>query len=490
MDNTSPEAVLRRLYTALINRRPALEASAAYYDGKHNLAFAGEKFREAFGGLFSAFADNWCEVVVDAVQERLAINGFRVGKDPKADEEAKRIWEDNDLDLQSLLGHTDGLAQGVFYATAWVRGDGEDQNKPEITVESGMSTIVECHPKIRRRRTFGLRTWIDEDGFEHAELFTPSEVYLFRSKAKRGGIVDPRRTQWVIEDQLDIKGQLDEDGKMPNPLGRVPIVEFLNRPRLYIAQGVGFTAHSELRSVRPLQDAANKLLADMMTASEFGAFPQRWATGLQLDEDDDGNVKPPSFKSGPGKLWYDEDGNARFGQFDPTSLDGYVKAIDLIVQHIASISRTPQHYLRASADRLSGDSIKSAETGLVKKTMGKQINWGASWEELMRLAGMIANNTTLAEATSMETIWADPETRTESEHIDALQKKQALNVPDEQLWEEAGYTPEQVARFPKMRASSDIAGMAARVQAERDRQANTAAAERDALTTTGATAPA
>ena len=43
----------------------------AYYDGEHPLQFATAKFREAFGNLFSAFADNWCEIVVDAPVERL-----------------------------------------------------------------------------------------------------------------------------------------------------------------------------------------------------------------------------------------------------------------------------------------------------------------------------------------------------------------------------------------------------------------------------------
>lgn len=41
---------------------------------------------------------------------------------------------------------------------------------------------------------------------------------------------------------------------------------------------------SEIRDLVPLVDALNKLLADMLVASEFLARPRRWATGIELVE--------------------------------------------------------------------------------------------------------------------------------------------------------------------------------------------------------------
>lgn len=460
-----PVDMLRRMHGEMMHRRRVMDLATAYYDGDHRLAFASEKFLEAFGGLFGAFADNWCALVVDAVEERLEVQGFRVGAEVEADAQAKRIWEENELDLQSAMGHTDGLIQGAFYATAWQRGDAgtDDETTPEITVESARTAIVLTHPKMRRRRMAGLRCWMDDDGYEHAELFTPKRVYLFRSKSKRtGAIFDPRRVQWIGETMPDLAANLDSSSSMENPLGVVPMVEFLNRPRLSTSRRVGWAAHSELTSVIPIQDAANKMLADMLVASEFAAFPQRWVTGWEPDTDEETDeVIPPKFKSGPGSTWWTESDDAKFGAFPTVSVDQYVKAIELLVQHIASISSTPPHYLRASADRLSGESLKSAETGLVAKVRRKQRNFGAGWEEVMRIAGKIANVSELANAESMETIWRDPETRTESEHVDAVMKKQTLEVPAEQLWEELGYSPEQIARFPAMRARSSIEGAAA-----------------------------
>lgn len=466
MDIKNPDEVLRYMFAELVRRRAVIDKSARYYDGLHRLAFTSEKFLEAFGGMFGAFADNWCAIVVDAVEERLSVQGFRVGELPAADDNAKRLWEENDLDAQSSMGHTDALVQGATYATVWQREETastDDAATPEITVDSAATTIVWRHPKFRQRRTHGLRTWIDEDGFEHAELFTPERVYMFRSKTKRSGsIIDPIRSQWVGEDQLDAASNLDVSSSMPNPLGVVPIVEFLNRPRLYVSPRVGWAAHSEISSVIPIQDAVNKIIADMLIASEFAAYPQRWVTGWEPDEDPETDaILPPTFKSGAGVTWWTESKEAKFGAFPTVSIEQYVKVVEMLVQHIASISSTPPHYLRASADRLSGESLKSAETGLVAKVVAKQTGFGASWEEVMRLAGKVAQIPSLANAQRMETIWKDPETRTESEHVDAVMKKQTLDVPNEQLWEELGYSPEQIKRFPAMRARSSISEQAA-----------------------------
>jgi hypothetical protein len=467
MPDRDPIRDLRKMHTQLVRRRPMLERVHRYYDGDHNLAFASEKFLEAFGGLFDAFADNWCQVVADAPEERMSVQGFRVADEVKVDDDAKRFWEENDMDLQAGMGHLDGIIGGAFYTTVWV---GDKDNVPEITVESAANATILCHPKNRRRRTAGLRAYLDDDGFEHAELFYPDEVYLFRSRTKRtaGGISDPMRLQWDIEDMVDAAKDLDSSGRMVNPLGKVPIVEFVNRPRLTTSRRAGWATHSELGAVIPIQDAVNKLFSDLLVASEFAAYPQRHLTGYEpVDELDPETGKPtgrtidPNFVSGPGKVWWLEDPEAKFGSFDVADLGGLVSAIDMTVQHIASISATPPHYLSASADRLSGESIKSAESGLIAKTRRKCRTWGAGWEEVMRLAGGIANKTDLEKADSMETVWADIETRTESEHMDALSKKKELDVPTPQLWEEMGYGPDTVKRFPGMRAQMQLEGMAA-----------------------------
>lgn len=449
----TPDQWLRKLYAQIVERRPQYQRLVGYYDGDHPLAFSSQKFLEAFGGLFQAFADNWCSIVVDSVEERLNIEGFRVGEEITADRAAQAIWEHNQLGAQSQLGHTDSLVCGVSNVTSWYGEDG----RAEITVESPSTSIVATHPKIRSRRLAALRLWVDEAEFEHAELFLPDRVYLLRSPSPRpGDIIDAANAQWEPEVTADTDG----DGSMVNPLGLVPMVPLQNRPRLTLSKRAGVLAQSEIAEVLPVQDAVNKLVADMMVAAEYVAYPQRWATGVTVERDPATNevVSPPGWRA-TMQAWLDENPATKFGTFETAELGNYVQAIEMLVQHIASITRTPPHYLNASADRLSGESIKAAETGLVAKTRRKQRHYGESWEEVMRLAGRIENNPALASAESMETIWSDAESRTESEHIDAVVKKQAINVPPQQLWEDAGYTPQQQQRFREMWAEYALLGI-------------------------------
>jgi hypothetical protein len=143
-------------------------------------------------------------------------------------------------------------------------------------------------------------------------------------------------------------------------------------------------------------------------------------------------------------------------------LKPFVDGIQLLVQHIASQSKTPPHYFYLSGQFPSGESIKSAETGLVAKVLRKERFYGEAWEEVMRLAFQVEGERARAADVLAETIWADAETRTESEHVDAVIKRASVGVPRRQLWEDLGYTQVQIERFEGMLAAeqaqqSDIA---------------------------------
>jgi len=444
----SPEWWLRRLHKELIDRRPAVQRSTDYYEGFQNLAFESERFRKSFGAQLSAFADNWCAVVVDAVEERLNVEGFRVGKEPSGDEDAWRIWQANDMDGQIQLAHTDALVGGVAYLIPWY---GENEDTPEICVANAHDAIVECHPKMHRRRRAGLRVYRDEWGHDHAEVFLPDAVHRFRTAQPRSdmNIVDAANTAWEPD-------TYDGEAVQPNPLGVVPVIPLPNRPRIRNSRH-GIAVQSEIHEIIPLQDAVNKLIADMLVGSEKQALPARWATGLEVPVDPVTNqpVKP---EVDTASLLVSEAADTSFGTFPAADLRNFVQGIEMLVQHIASLSRTPPHYLNASADRLSGESIKAAETGLVAKTRNKMRFFGEGEEQALRLAGKIAGIDHLANAESMEVIWSDPESRTEAELADSLLKRKELGIPLEQLWEDAGYSPQQIARFRTMNAEVDLFG--------------------------------
>lgn len=386
------------------------------------MAFATEKFRQAFGDLFKDFADNWCDLVVDAVEERLNVEGFRLGSSPAGDDKAWSIWQANGLDAMSQIAHTEGLINGIVYALVdpFITVNGE----PRITIEHPSQTTVVTAPSDPRERIAALKMWDDEFGQHFATLFLPEVVHKYQ---RDGG-------KWVPR---------DGEPELENPFGRVPVVQLANRPRL-LKDGV-----SEIHKVMPVQDAINKEIADMLVASEFSAFFQRWATGIEIPRDEQGNQLEP-FKVSVDRLFVAENPDAKFGTLQSSDLSNYVKVIEMLVQHVASQTRTPPHYFYLSGEFPSGESIKSAETGLVAKTRRKMRFFGEAWEEVIRLA-FAAKGRSKRGLSSIETIWADPESRTESEMVDAAVKRQAIGVPNRQLQEDVGYSQVQIERFAQMR---------------------------------------
>ena len=431
----SPLWYVQQLDKSLKSSALELEMYDKYAAGQHRLMFSGTKFRQAFGGLFAPFADNWCELIIDAVDERLNVEGFRqgMGPDAKADDDAWGIWQANNLDNDSSLAHTDALTAGRSFALVW----GDSDGNPVITVESPRQMAVMTSPANRRQRLAAFKRWTDVDGKVYGTLWLPDGVYKYIS------VSPTTSTDWkpLVSNT--------EPWPLPNPLQVVPVVPLINKARTLVAEGV-----SEIHNAIPIQDAVNKLCADLLIASEYAAFPQRWVTGYELEIDDEGNAKEP-WKVAVDKLMVAEGADVKFGQFDAGDLKNYVKDIEMFVQHLASQSRTPPHYFYLSGDFPSGDAIKSAETGLVAKSRRKMRAFGESWEEVMRLAFAVLDDPR-ANDTSNETIWGDPEYRSESERADALVKRAAIGVPEAQLWEDAGYSPQQIAWFKAERATDAL----------------------------------
>lgn len=430
----------RRLDERLIARAAEIDLFNQYYEGRHRLGFATPKFREAFGNVFKELADNWCDLVVDAVEERLNVEGFRIGDELAGDKEAWGLWQRNGFDAASQVCHTEALVHGIAY----VMVGPDEADGARLTVEHPSQVIVATDSGDRRRRVAAWKRYTDEWTGEHrAALWLPGRVVRFSAPAMVGGQHD--RLQW----------KLRGDGPENNQIGAVPIVPFPNRPRL-LAEG-----RSEIARVIPVQDAVNKTIADMLVTAEYYGMPQRWATGLELPTDPEtGNPIDPYADPHMRRFFYSEDPDTKVGQFPAADLHGFVSVVEMLVQHIASQTRTPPHYFYLGGNFPSGESIKSAETGLVAKARRKMRHFGEAWEEVMRLAGRVAGLSQL-DNPAQEVIWGDPESRTEGEHVDAVLKRQALGVPTEQLWEDLGYTPQQRARFRTMQAADRLLSPAA-----------------------------
>jgi hypothetical protein len=329
----------------------------------------------------------------------------------------------------------------------------DDDGGARIAPESPRQCITASAPGDRRVRTAGLKRWLELDGTARAILYLPDVILPFRSASTVATLdynLDPASMPlWTSA--ID---WVPDGDPIPNPLGVVPLVPIVNRPQIVPTDLVTGDGRSEVLDILPLQDMLNKVVADMIVASEFSSFRQKWASGVDVPVDPETNPPIEPFNAAVSRAWMSEKPDAKFGTFDTTSLQNYTNAVEMIVQHISSISRVPAHYFRGgSADRLSGESIRSAESGLISKVRRKQEDYAESFEEAMQIAFAVVGRTDQIDA---EVVWSDPEFRTEAEHADALVKRASLGVPQEQIWEDAGYTPAQIARFRTMRRTQAL----------------------------------
>lgn len=391
-----------------------------YYDANETqLAFAQKKFSEAFGPLFYNFRDNMCGLVVDSLTERLNPMGFRFGKESDADLVARDIWQRNFLDAESISSHTDAFVCGESFLSVW----GDKDGNPLIVPESAQEMVVQYRPGSRREVVAALKRYYDAWGVQHVTLWLPNDVYT--------------------TDRANVASQWADPTRVNNPLGVVPIVPIRNRIRL--RSGLPY---SELHNVIPIQQAITKLMADAVVASEFSAYPQRLITGIELPEDENGNIVAP-IQAAIDRVLLFEDENVNFGTFPASDLSNWVSLISALVQHLSAITRIPPHYFLVGGSNFpSGESLQSAEAGLVRKVSERAKSFGEAWEQAMRLAFAVKGDVAKSQAFDLETIWDDFATRSESLRIDALVKEaQGLNVPLKVLWEKAGYTPTQIENF-------------------------------------------
>jgi hypothetical protein len=392
----------------------------AYYDGDPDvIALLDTEERRTFRRLLKESGANWAELVVNAVAERLQVTGFRFGD---GSDTAWLIWQASSMDADSQLVQTDALVCGSSFVL--VQPDETNPTGVAITAESPREATVLYQPGNRRRRLAGYKRFADAAGQTTDIIITPDVI------ATWGPGTGP-------------DGPLIE----PNPTGVVCMVEVVPQPR------TGGWPRSELSAVIPIQDRIHTLLFNRMVSADYGAFRQIWATGVkmarQVTRTDDGDEKVTMVRPydvGADRLLINENPEGRFGAFPGDVLGGFLSAVEQDVTMLAAITQTPAHYLTGTVANLSADAIKAAEVGLVSKIRRRAVYIGEAYEEVQRIALGLVGDPAAADVEA-EVIWADPETRSMGQLVDALVKLATLGIPRRVLWELYGASPQQVDRW-------------------------------------------
>lgn len=417
------------LLTRLEAAQPIIRRRDLYYRGQQPLRFMADKLNDKT----MRFRSNLAKVAVGAVAERIRLEDVTariVTVDMMGDRSeqdvsdiARDLVRDSDLPmtLQSVI--TDMLAVGSAYLIVWA----DDYGRPIVTGESAEQVIVERDP-VTRGVTSAVKRWevFDVNGVlveEHVIKYTPDKiVHLVRDESR---------------------GKLKFIRDTPNHLGVVPVVPLINIER--INDDTGMSVVDELA---PLLDALNKIIVDMMVTSDSVARPKRYATGVVLEDNEDGfiadedagfiaddddpveqviealdpddGVKSPFQDS--DDLWISEQAEAKFGQLSGADLGGYKTAVELIMQQIMAVTSLPGHLVGVTTSNPStAEALRASEVALASNADSRVrvINRPVEWAVRLLVAVEFGVH---PDSVVVDLSWADTSTRSIAQEADAAVK--------------------------------------------------------------------
>jgi hypothetical protein len=297
-----------------------------------------------------------------------------------------------------------------------------------------------------------VKRWLVDTGDIYVTFYTPEAVYKFRDTSVGQSPDTKHSSSSALREipnvgwfgNLEERNIPGEEWPLPNPFGRVPVVEFNN---------TSYT--SELKDAIPQQDALNKTLLDMLVTGEFQAFNQR-AIETMSNEPEGG------WAAGPGEVWalrpsFDSDGKqivTTFHTFETADPSTYMQPIQMWLQHMALTSSTPVRYFMQSdrggrGDAPSGDSLLVDDKPLNDKVEEKQKRWGNRWMEVARL---IASALEIEDAFSLvgDAVWQDPRHDFILSKLKEGQAMIEIGIPVKFVVTKIGLTPDEEVAVLKM----------------------------------------
>lgn len=414
---------LQRALDALYKKKSTYDRYWRYYDGDQPLVYNSEKLREIFSGLNAKFTENWCAVVIDSVLDRMELRTPVVTNDEPATLQLDTIWEDTGLVDDEYNIHEDVAVTGEAFVIAW---PDPESGEPQAFWNDARLCHMEYESENPKHKRFAAKWWLDDDtGKIRLTLYYPDrlEYYVSSGKIKAG---EQMRAQTFVP--------FGDEPVADNPFGIVPVFHFRSNRR---------QPKSQLKNVLEVQDAINKLLADMMVASEFGAFKQRWVISQN------GISK---LKNSPNEIWDLPAGETGMqptsvGQFDETDLNNFLNAINKLSSDIGIISRTPRHYFYAQGGDPSGEALVAMEAPLNRKVMRLQQTLAPVWRDLAQfllLMGDIDVN-----ASDIWTAYEPVETVQPLTQAQIWKTKREAGMPLRTVLREDGYTAEDLEELDR-----------------------------------------
>lgn len=413
-----------------------------YYRGKQDLAFAKETFKRAFGNRFAPLSINLCKTVVNTISGRLKVDGFSAettdgGNTTDLNKSIQTataaIWEMNRMKTRVRELLREALTTGESFLIVWPEADTEE---PVLYPQHAGTCVVQYHDERVGFIIKAAKVWQLVDKKFRLNLYYPDRIEKYiTSNTYPNGL--PQATGFVM---YEAPG---EAWPLANPWGKVPVFHFPN----------GEDCDSELVDIIGPQNAVNKTVCDQLISMEFFAMPQRWAIGVEDNEDaltDAQKAQYEKWKAGADRIWTLGNETGKFGQFDPSDPNAFLEVKSDFRNDIAVLAGIPPyHFKMMGGDVPSGAALSILESRLTEKIEDLQEYWGNPLADAMRLALEMKKG--VSNAARLKTDWEDTTPHDPLAEAQTQEIKQRLGVTKQQSLGEMGYSPAQVLAMEAQR---------------------------------------
>lgn len=372
-----------------------------YLRGEHDLPYMPVNAKREYRSLAERAVTNWLPLFPETFIKTLFVEGYRTRK-TSDNAKAWEYWQANRLDARQGIVHRGALEYGTSYVLV-LPGDN--------------------NPVIRPLPATSAMAWYELDDDEW-----PADGII------RVGTMDDGVTLYDAVDDTGVYHFGSEPGADPvllgsetHTLGVTPLVRFRDR--------LDGEATGIIRPLLTLQNRINEIVFATLIAMQYASFRQRWATGLDIPVDEDGNPVEP-FSSAVDRLWVTDDPEAKFGDFAQTSTVDHQNFYTATVKTMAAIGQIAPNLLTGDLVNLSADALAQLQSSTTAKSEEYSVIFGEAWESVFRLASLAAGDADGANDTTSQVRWRETEARSLAQTVDALGKMaQMLGIPVQVLWE-------------------------------------------------------
>lgn len=414
------KVIVKEAVGALLYKEQAYNRLWKYYDGEHPLIFTSEKLKAIFRD-HTAFSENWCQVVVDALNERISLTGFSYQDGEEQGKRLTEIFSDTRMELESDDVHLHTLVTGEAFVVVDYNEDQELEaffNDPRA--------VVTCYNGRNPRQMEWAAKWWNDGVKVWLKVFFEDTIFTFWASSTAVKAMGLDATRDVFQ----------QDGQpVDNQFKRIPVFHFrreVRRVKSVLTPGV-------LR----LQNCTNKVLSDAMVTSEFMGFQQRWIIGNVDIREGQLRTMPGSTTVLPGAQT-DVEQAVSTGAYPASEPTGMIAMIEHFADAMSGITGIPKHYFFRKGGDPSGEALIAMEASLTRKARKTIRCLGQTWIELIHFLNAESD---ALEVKKILPIWEPCETIQPQTQANTRQTNVAAGIPIVTLLRDEGWTEDDLKQL-------------------------------------------